>query len=1101
MAKLPWQPWHEVVQLREDLKSGQLALHMFAADLYEVLIQSGKRPVYENPEDFFALTYPTYNLRQLVRDVVLRVAGKNDKAVRQLELTYGGGKTHTLIALYHLVNEPDELPDLPAVKEFREAIGEELPRARASGLCFDKLDVEKGMEVRSPDGKARVLKQPWSVMAYQIAGDAGLELLHAEDKAEERESAPAENLLTQLLEIPARDGLGTLVLVDEVLTYAREKVRHDRSWRHTLLNFFQYLTQAAAKVDRCCVVASLLASDPKTSDTEGRRLQAELYDIFQRQREEAVEPVVKEDVAEVLRRRFFVPESLKDREAFRQHVQAALKGIAAIDDQTAKHGAEAEERFLRSFPFHPDLTEVLYSKWTSLDHFQRARGVLRTFALALREAEDWDTGPLIGPSVFLAAADKEGLSEAAGELVVVAETQEYEGARHAWRGILEGEFSQAKDIQRNSIGLKYREVEQAVVATFLHSQPLGHNAKTRDLLMLVSASRPDRIELEKGLTQWAQSSHWLDDQHTAVAEGKLSDTWRLGNRPNLIQMHTVAAGNLSHGVVAARLLDEIGKTRALTSGASAAGVRVHTLPTKPRDIDDDGQFHYAVLGPSAASDSGKPNPEAKRFLDETTGPEKPRVYRNALLLLAPSKDGLEVAMARVRDYLAWEAVQSDLKEQQKEGEVDAARLATLRMNTDKAKGRILEAICQAYSTVVSVSEKNEAQAFKITVTEGPHFITIKEDKRSRVQDTAITAEALLPNGPYDLWREGETSRRVKDLAGAFAQMPHLPKMLKAQAIVETLVEGCAEGTFVLRLTRPDGSRRTWWRSRPDENAMADAALELALPEAAELADLEPKLMAPGSLPELWKGEEITVRAVLGYFNGSNVVHVQRPGYEEPVPIPKAGEDLVEASISAAVEAGNVWLLSGPASILAEPMPPGVLRAEAVLRAPPEPAAAAEILPENMPTAWQGEESTALSIAAALSQQQGKTLPWKTVRDVIDASLRARFLETTEDSGDWPCEYPSAQAVRLRVPIGGGGVGQVPAQYGKRKTVEADLEPNEMQDLGDAIPTLLEIKAKHNVPIRFNVRIEVGDDEEAPTDESTNEVNAVLKEIREDLALG
>jgi hypothetical protein len=68
MPKLPWKPWHEVVRLREDLESGALPLHMFAADLYGVLMQSGKRPVYEDPEQFFTLAFPTYNLRQLVRD-------------------------------------------------------------------------------------------------------------------------------------------------------------------------------------------------------------------------------------------------------------------------------------------------------------------------------------------------------------------------------------------------------------------------------------------------------------------------------------------------------------------------------------------------------------------------------------------------------------------------------------------------------------------------------------------------------------------------------------------------------------------------------------------------------------------------------------------------------------------------------------------------------------------------------------------------------------------------------------------------------------------------------------------------------------------------
>lgn len=93
MAIVPYTPWHKIVTLRPDLKSSELSLAVFAADLYDVTAQKGLRPVYEDPARFFALTYPTYNLRELAKDVVLRLAGKNDKAVRQLELTYGGGKT------------------------------------------------------------------------------------------------------------------------------------------------------------------------------------------------------------------------------------------------------------------------------------------------------------------------------------------------------------------------------------------------------------------------------------------------------------------------------------------------------------------------------------------------------------------------------------------------------------------------------------------------------------------------------------------------------------------------------------------------------------------------------------------------------------------------------------------------------------------------------------------------------------------------------------------------------------------------------------------------------------------------------------------------
>ena len=117
--KLQWTPWHKVVQVRDDLKSGELSLATFAADLYDVVMNKARK-VYLDPAEFFALTYPTFNLRELAKDVIQRLAGKNDKAIRQLEMTYGGGKTHTLITLRHLLSDPDNLPDMPAVKEFIE---------------------------------------------------------------------------------------------------------------------------------------------------------------------------------------------------------------------------------------------------------------------------------------------------------------------------------------------------------------------------------------------------------------------------------------------------------------------------------------------------------------------------------------------------------------------------------------------------------------------------------------------------------------------------------------------------------------------------------------------------------------------------------------------------------------------------------------------------------------------------------------------------------------------------------------------------------------------------------------------------------------------
>jgi len=1112
MAKQAWKPWHEVVKLRDDLRTGELPLHMFAADLYEVMMQNGKRPIYEKPEEFFALTFPTHNLRGLVRDVVLRLAGKNDKAVRQLELTYGGGKTHTLITMRHLVHDPENLPDLPAVKEFEESIGQTPPKARVAALCFDKLDVETGCDVRSPDGAVRRLKQPWSLLAYQIAGDEGLKLLHAEGKAEERATPPAENTLNELLSLPLKEGIGTLILLDEVLLYAKVRCHVEPGFLDALIGFFQYLTQAAAKVEKCCIVASLLSSEPKDqADALGKKIVSDMYDIFQRQREEAVQPVEKDDVAEVLRRRLFDSQSAGNSTQWRQHVIAALKGIAALDDQTAKNGAAAEDRYHKSFPFHPELTEVFYSKWSAgIERFQKTRGVLRTFALALREAGKWDESPLIGPAVFLSAPKKDGLSEAARELVSIADTIVSDGQATRWTGIVENELNSARQVQSESVGLKLREIEQAVIATFLHSQPTGRSAKTRDLMLLIGPCRPDRIELEKGLGRWARNSYWLDDTNMPDKEDQLPVEWRLGNRPNLNQMQSAAAAQIPPSVVKARLIDEIGKAKSLTIGASAAGVRVHMLPAKPRDIEDDGQFHYAAMPPSAASDSGKPSAEATRFLDETTGPEKPRVFRNAVLLLTASKDGLNVAEARMSDCLAWEKVMNDLspkneEERKQKGSVDVARLQTLKINIDKARARVPDAIRQAYCIVVTVSDKDDVQAFKITVSDEAHFETIKRDSRSRVQDTAITAEALLPDGPYNLWKGGETSRRVKDLAGAFAQLPHLPKMLKSQAIVETLVDGCIQGTFVLKLTRPDRTCRTWWRTRPDDAALYDPAMELVLPESAELGEIASELLAPKGLPDLWAGDEISAQLVLDYFDGTKVVNVDKGGFTEAVQVPKASTDVVYAAVNEAVEAGKVWLLSGPASLLSEPIPAGVLTPNAKLRMPPALISAASILPENLPDAWKNGVTTALSIATALSQQAGHTLPWKTVRDVIGGAISARFLALADRSAPWPCELSGANSVKLEVAkgaVGGGGEGAPgAAAIGYDPTpgvrvAEGVFEPSQMQDLGDMIPALLEIKARAKVAMTFHVRLELGDSTAPPSDAAVAEVNGLLKDLDE-----
>lgn len=1107
MTKQVWTPWHQVARLREDLKTGELSLAMFAADLYDVVMGRG-RSTYRDPKEFFALTYPTFNLRELAKDVTLRLAGRSDKAIRQLELTYGGGKTHTLITLFHLTNHPETLPDLPAVQEFIQHIGMRPPRARMAVLPFDKLDAEKGMEVAAPNGQTRWLRNPWSVIAWQIAGEEGLRLLNADNKDEERDSAPAENLLVELLAMPGREDLATLVLIDEVLMYVREKVGLDPAWRGKMINFFQYLTQAVTKIDRCAVVATLLTTDPNKSDQLTKEISSDLQSIFRREREESVQPVSKEDVAEVLRRRLFQIDSIRDHQAFKPHVMAALKGIADLDEQTSKDVKTAEERLFKSYPFHPDLTEVFYTKWTNLEAFQKTRGVLRTFALALRSAEKWDESPLISTNVFLSEPGNGELSEAARELANTAATEEYEGKRQEWLTIIEGELDKARVIQAESTGVRHRELEQAVFATFLHSQPIGQRSQTRDLLLLSGASRPDKIDLEKALRRWADVSWFLDEAETSAGEAdatgqkSLPKYWRLGSRPNLKQMHHDACLRVSAEVVEAKLIEEIQKVKSLTSGAKEAGAKVHLLPEKPHDIEDDGDFHYAVLGPRAWSDSGKPSAEAQRFINITTSEDRPRVYRNAVVLAAPSRDGLDVARARVRDYLGWEEVREQLKGK----EVDLLRRTAMQTSLDEARKKIPETIQQAYCIVVTVSEKNEVQAFKIKVEGTPLFQAISDEAKTRISKTEINAEAMLPEGPYDLWREGEDSRRVKDLAGAFAQFPHLPKMLKRRAILETIVSGCQDGLFVLRSMRPDKSFRTFWMERPDEQTLGDPTLEVVLPEKAVLTEIAVRLLAPGRLPGLWTDGTTSVGQLRSYFSGAHVAKINRGEYEEPLQIPRAENGVIDAALREAVKEGLIWLTSGPASLFKEDVPEGVLTDDAQLQPPPQALTPVDITVNKLPEAWSEGVASGRSIGDALSAQVGKTLPWTLVRDAIESALRTGYLEKAADSGEWPCGLADANRALFRMPqqakppVRGTGsltpVYPVPQPDGRR-VAESELDVAAIQNLSDVVSDLAQTATKAGCDLKFRLRIELNNNGK-PDDALVEQLNEILKEVSEDL---
>ena len=276
---------------------------------------------------------------------------------------------------------------------------------------------------------------------------------------------------------------------------------------------------------------------------------------------------------------------------------------------------------------------------------------------------------------------------------------------------------------------------------------------------------------------------------------------------------------------------------------------------------------------------------------------------------------------------------------------------------------------------------------------------------------------------------------------------------------------------------------------------------MLLPEAATLSDIGHTLLSYNTLPGLWPGEEISVKDIHDYFSGEHTVTVPREGYDDTFLIPGCDPSHVDEAIADAVAQGLQWMTNGPASILGEPVPPGVLSPSAKLRPPPDPIAVDELMPSSIPEAWSEEKTNALAIATALSNMRGMALPWLSVQTAIDSAIRTRWLELSDDSATWPSDLAGAQHVVLQAPTTDKirdpkGKPYVPLPMGVL-VAEAPLEANGIQDLADQIPDIAQ--AAVGSALKFNVRIELGGDA-APAPAVVDKINALLSEVSDDLKL-
>ena len=960
--------WHEQCVLRDDVRQDTFTLAKFAADLYKV--RTGEAPnVYRLPDQFFDRTYPTYNLKTLVRDVFQRLSGSGGKPVIRVQVAYGGGKTHALIALLHLAERGVELKSHSTVKEFMGFSGvNPLPQARVALLPFDKFDVRAGLSVYGPDGQQRQVKTPWGALAYQLTGDEGLA------KVAEHETdyiTPAEPLLVELLKAPQAEGLSTLVLVDETLMYMCNAVNDDPRRLGTLRNFFQMLTQAVGGVEQSAMVASLITADVMSDDPTSDQVLRALEHVFRRV-EETVEPVSREDVSELLRRRLF--ESVPGEKTRRAVVDSLAEAMQKLPLRDSQKDQEAHDRMLKSYPFHPDLLDVFYQKWTQLEKLQQTRGVLRMFATALKASDGKDPSPFVGPNTLL-SPDGE-LSEAVRELIDACE----EG--NQWIPILTGELQKAREVQDNLPLLKGREIEGAVLSTFLHSQPLGQKADMGDLYLLLAHPAIDTISVEEGLSKWREVSWFLREDR---------DIWALGTTPNLTSVHNRAMGRLTED----RINDDLEKRiRDVRLGQNAADVAVHALPNSPTDIADNPELHFVIVGSEYTAVPGEDvSTPLEAFFERT--------YRNTIIILAPENSQLTGLRSRIRKILGWTAIESG----DEMGLLNPTQQALLIQRKQGDETGIMDSIKSTYSVLIAADEEGKIKAHSLPSGPESPFERVKTFlvDRERLLTTALDPDLLTPDSFFELWGEEETSKPVQGLYRMFASLPRLPRLLGSGVFVETLQRAVTEGRIMLRFVRPDGSQHTYWRESPPTEDSAEKDLDIVPIEHAELHNLSPNLLHPEGLPELWQGNNasITVGAIREFFEGDDVPKL-------------ASDEILFGAVKAAVEAGFLMARYQNRAYLGETIPDAELSDNVQLFPPLASISGAELSQNTLPEAWEEGLSSVSKVMDALATSKGIPIPWKLIVDAVNDGLSNNLFEITKGSPNQPWIVDDADKIGLQV---------------------------------------------------------------------------------------
>lgn len=789
--------WREIMEPHPDVAQGRYKNAEFAANLAQVAQGMGAME-YLDPVEFFARTYVTEGMKGLLLQAMKRFSGQDGEPVLQLKTAFGGGKTHSLLALYHLARGGAPLERMPNLKEVLAQGGfDKLPKTHVAVLVGTALNPASYRQPANLPGVR--INTLWGEMAAQLAISANNPSLYDYVKeADKKGVSPGFVALKELF-----DACGTcLILMDELVAYAR-KLYEDKGLPAgsfgNFLTFIQEITEAAGASKTSMVVASIPESDIEIGGEAGHNALKEIEHTFGRM-ESIWKPVTASEGFEVVRRRLFL--NCK-RPQERDRVCTAYSQM--YQDNKSDFPVDAQEveylnRMKSCFPIHPAVFDLLYEEWATLEKFQRTRGVLRMMASVIHEL--WmnnDASSMILPGSF--PFDSPTVKE---ELI------RYLPAQDTWNAVFDAEVDGKKAIpfqlDKNNIRYGQKMAARRMARTvMLGSAPTDRAQNLRGIE--ASRIRLGVVQPGENIADFNDALNTLRGSLTYLYSDPAGNRYWYDTRPTLRKTASDRASQMSESDV-----EDVIETRLRGLRKEAPFSGLHICPTTSGDVSDEQSVRLVILRPADTFKQGGKTCPAMEKVDEILNSRgnAPRTYRNMLAFVAPDQALLSSLQNAVRELLAWKSIQRDSVRLNLDAAQNAETVNSIARSEDAVAQRLKEVYCWLLVPWIDREADMRTIQWVHNRLAGMEEIVPKAAKTMRQNEQVIEkwAPNVLALELENLLWQDSNHIQVKTLWEYLTTYCYLPRLANYAVLEATIRAGVAEEDVFAIASSFDGDRYT-----------------------------------------------------------------------------------------------------------------------------------------------------------------------------------------------------------------------------------------------------------------------------------------------------